>query len=57
MVNSHNFSTILKDYSVSRDLCLANITIDSDLVAFIKLNHAIGGIYMFVHPHTQESAH
>lgn len=57
MVNWHSFATILEDYSASHDLCVSQHPIDSSLVALIKLNHAIGGIYMFVHLHTQESAH
>jgi len=52
-----NFPSFWKTTVCPAIFVLANITINSDLVAFIKLNHAIGGIYMFVHLHTQESAH
>lgn len=34
---------------------LANIAFDSHLVAFIKLNHAMAGIYMYLRRHSQES--
>lgn len=35
----------------------ANIALDSHLDAFVKLNHAIAGLYMCVRPHGQEIAH
>jgi len=36
---------------------LGNIAIDSLLVAFSKLTHVIGGIYMCVRLYWQESVH
>jgi hypothetical protein len=35
----------------------ANIALDSHPVAFIKLNYAIAGVYLYVRPHMQESTH
>jgi len=56
MVNWHDPSLLLKDYSASRALHVSqrNIALDHYLVALIKLYHTIGGIYMCVRLHRQE---
>ena len=49
--------SLLKDYSTFRALHVShlNIPIDNYLVALIKLYHTIGGIYMCVRLHKQET--
>ena len=52
MVNWHDPAVLLKDRSTSRVVPVGQYAIDSSLlVAFIKLSHAIGGIYMYVPLH------
>ena len=52
MVNWHDPAVLLKDRSASRVVSVGQYAIDSNLlVAFIKLSHAIGGIYMYVPLH------
>jgi len=51
MVKWDDPSLLLKDFSASCILRVSQYPIDSYLVALIKLYHAIGGIYMYVHLH------
>lgn len=51
MVKWDDPSLLLKDFSASCVLRVSQYPVDSYLVALIKLYHAIGGIYMYVHLH------
>jgi hypothetical protein len=52
MVNWHDPALLLKDYSASCGCRVDRFHPDGLLVALIKLNHAIAGIFMCVHTHT-----
>ena len=56
MVNWHDPAILLKDYSAFRTFRIS-IDIDSLLVAFDKLNHAIAGIYLCIRLRWQEITH
>jgi hypothetical protein len=56
MVNWKDPALLLNDSGAPAATMLVNIAIDSLLVAFVKLGHAIGGLYMCVRLHWQESA-
>ena len=57
MVNWHDPVLVIRDYRAfpPRQLDVALIT-NRLLVAFIKLDHALAGVYMYVHPFTQEES-
>jgi hypothetical protein len=55
MVNWHDPTILQNDYCESCGRLVGPYRIDSLLVTYIKLTHAIAGIYMYVYSHTQES--
>ena len=58
MVNWHDPSLLLDDYGAPPVVASSKYRPDTHLiVALIKLNHALAGIFMSVYTQTPESAH